>query len=324
MERRDAAGADAVGKVSLIDAGALRRDTAYAAINTLRLDDLRPHIYRTHDGGKTWTEIVARDPRRRDRQCRARGSGAAGAAVRRHRARGLRLVQRRRTLAAAAAEHAGDVRSATSSSRTTISSSATHGRAFWILDDITPLRQIDESRRPSDAVLFKPQTAWRVRWNTNTDTPLPPEKPAGQNPPDGAIIDYYLEDRGDRSGHTRNPTAPTGGCVRRYASTDPVAQIPDPPARRGRSTGIDRRSACRAMRACTASCGTYISSRSAPARAREEASEPSRRSCRFRPFPTTRRLPRQLPGHRQGRTPSKLTVDGKTYSQPIVVKQDPR
>src|SRR6185369_11512628 len=69
----------------------------------------------------------------------------------------------------------------------------THGRSFWILDDITPLRQIDASVASSDAFLFAPQTAVRIQRNVNTDTPLPPEEPAGQNPPDGAIINYYLK-----------------------------------------------------------------------------------------------------------------------------------
>src|SRR5262249_27752440 len=81
----------------------------------------------------------------------------------------------------------------------------THGRSFWILDDITPLRQIDEvfttetQRAPSlrgeplrPAFLCRPEVAYRVKRDVNTDTPLPPEEPAGKNPPDGAIIDYYL------------------------------------------------------------------------------------------------------------------------------------
>src|SRR4030095_13231054 len=69
----------------------------------------------------------------------------------------------------------------------------THGRSFWILDDITPLRQVTEQGAASDAFLFKPQLAYRVRWNMNTDTPLPQEEPAGKNPPDGAVINYYLK-----------------------------------------------------------------------------------------------------------------------------------
>src|SRR5207237_10190334 len=67
---------------------------------------------------------------------------------------------------------------------------ATHGRGFWILDNITPLRQFSQNQH--DNLLFKPQTALRVRSNVNTDTPLPPDEPAGENPPDGAMIDYFL------------------------------------------------------------------------------------------------------------------------------------
>src|SRR2546428_4842802 len=70
---------------------------------------------------------------------------------------------------------------------------ATHGRGFWILDDITPLRQLDSKATTSEALLFQPQAAIRVRWDMNTDTPLPPDFPAGENPPDGAVLDYYLQ-----------------------------------------------------------------------------------------------------------------------------------
>jgi len=95
----------------------------------------------------------------------------------------------------------------------------THGRSFWILDDITPLRQIDQDLANSDVVLFKPADAYRIRRNANTDTPLPPEVPAGKNPPDGAIFDYYLKS---------NATGPvklevldsSGNVIRTYASTD--------------------------------------------------------------------------------------------------------
>src|SRR5216683_207614 len=69
---------------------------------------------------------------------------------------------------------------------------ATHGRSFWILDDITPLRQMNAEIAKENVHLFTPQEAIRFRWNRNPDTPLPPEFPAGKNPPDGAIIDYYL------------------------------------------------------------------------------------------------------------------------------------
>ena len=77
---------------------------------------------------------------------------------------------------------------------------ATHGRGFWILDNITPLRQLRESAS-EETLLFKPQTALRVRWNLNTDTPLPPDEPAGENPPEGAMIDYSVGGERERPGH---------------------------------------------------------------------------------------------------------------------------
>ena len=68
----------------------------------------------------------------------------------------------------------------------------THGRSFWILDDITPLRYLDERLSASPIILYQPQNAVRVRWSMYPDTPVPPDEPAGQNPPDGAIINYFL------------------------------------------------------------------------------------------------------------------------------------
>src|SRR5438067_2222783 len=69
---------------------------------------------------------------------------------------------------------------------------ATHGRGFWILDDIEPLREVTDALVGEDVHLFTPQTARRIRWNTNSDTPMPPDEPRGEDPPDGAVIDYFL------------------------------------------------------------------------------------------------------------------------------------
>src|SRR6185503_6959622 len=90
----------------------------------------------------------------------------------------------------------------------------THGRGFWILDDITALRQLNQTAAATDAVLFKPQTAYRFKWNKNTDTPLPPDEPAGQNPPDGAIINYMLKDNARQV--TLEVLTPTGALIRKY------------------------------------------------------------------------------------------------------------
>ena len=100
----------------------------------------------------------------------------------------------------------------------------THGRGFWVLDNIRPLRQLTRDQR--EDLLFKPQTALRVRANLNTDTPLPPDEPAGENPPDGAMIDYFL---------SKDASAPVtievkdrkGQSVRKYSSADaPVEANP--------------------------------------------------------------------------------------------------
>ena len=71
---------------------------------------------------------------------------------------------------------------------------STYGRGFWILDDVTPLRQArDAAAASTTAFLFRPDSATRARWDNTQDTPLPPETPTGENPPEGAIIDYYLK-----------------------------------------------------------------------------------------------------------------------------------
>ena len=210
-------------KVSVLEASHFDAQTAYAAINTLRLDDLRPHIYRTRDGGKTWTEItdgipdnenvnaVREDPKRK-------GLLFAG-------------TERAVYVSFDDGDHWQSLRlnmPATSVRDLTVKDDdlavATHGRGFWILDDITPLRQLDDKMAASNAFLFAPETAFRVRWNTNPDTPLPPDTPAGQNPPDGAIINYYLKSAATGP-VTLEILDSAGKLVRRYSSADPVPQL---------------------------------------------------------------------------------------------------
>src|SRR6185436_5073853 len=95
---------------------------------------------------------------------------------------------------------------------------------FWILDDITPLRQLEPKVLSAAAFLFRPQTAIRVRWNMNTDTPLPPDEPASENPPDGAVIDYYVGPAG-ASVVTLEIRDAAGSVVRHYSSADPIPAI---------------------------------------------------------------------------------------------------
>ena len=207
-------------KVSILDASHFDKNTAYAAINTLRLDDLRPHIYRTRDGGANWTEITNGIP-----------SNENTDAVREDPERkGLLFAGTERAVYVSFddGEHWQSLRlnmGATSIRDLIIKGDdlcvGTHGRGFWILDNITPLRQLQDSIIKSSAHLFKPQPAIRVRWNTNSDTPLPPDVPAGENPPDGAMIDYYIG-RGVSGAVTLEIKDAAGATVRIYSSNDPL------------------------------------------------------------------------------------------------------
>ena len=107
--------------------------------------------------------------------------------------------------------------------------SATHGRAFWILDDISPLRQLTEETKSEPAHLFQPSAAMRIRASTHGDTPLPPEEPAGENPPPGAIFYYYLKSPA-QSEVKLEVLDSKGQVVRTYSSKDKPFEPPTPPA----------------------------------------------------------------------------------------------
>jgi hypothetical protein len=101
----------------------------------------------------------------------------------------------------------------------------THGRSFWILDDITPMRQVGSRVAAAPVHLYRPQDAWRVRWNMNTDTPLPPDEPAGENPPDGAVINYWL--RAPVASVVIEIVDGAGRVARRYTSEEKIEPARD-------------------------------------------------------------------------------------------------
>jgi photosystem II stability/assembly factor-like uncharacterized protein len=205
-------------KVSIIEAGHYDAGTAYAAINTFRLDDLRPHIFRTRDFGKNWAEIT-----------RGLADNAPINAVREDPERKGLLFAGSETSVYVSFDDGDNWQPLqlnlphTSMRDLAIHGDdlivATHGRSFWILDDTTPLRQWSSRSTRESAYLFAPQSAVRFRWNRNTDTPLPPEIPAGQNPPDGAIINYLLVD-GSHGEVKLEIYDAQNHLVRRYSSTD--------------------------------------------------------------------------------------------------------
>jgi photosystem II stability/assembly factor-like uncharacterized protein len=211
-------------KVSVLDASHFDDNTVYAAINRFRLDDQRPHLYRTHDGGATWKEIVRGLPDgpvntvREDPVRKGLLFAGTELAVYVSFNDGDDWHPLRLNMPATSVRdlviHAGDV------------VVGTHGRGFWILDDISPLGQLSAETASASAHLFAPRATYRFPRDTNTDTPLPPEEPAGKNPPDGAILYYWLKSAaaGPLSIEIYDST---NRLVRRFASDD-KPEPPDP------------------------------------------------------------------------------------------------
>ncbi len=205
-------------KVTQIEASHSDEQSAYASVSRFRVDDLRPYIYRTHDGGKTWRAIVGGLPRNAPVNT-VREDPATPGLLYAGTENGVwvsfddgdRWQPLQMNLPHTSVRdlwiHEDDL------------IAATHGRSFWILDDVSPLRQARSAAAAKRPWLFRPASAWRVRRDTNTDTPLPPDEPLGENPPDGAIIDYWLPEPASDP-VTLEIADASGKLVRRYSSAD--------------------------------------------------------------------------------------------------------
>lgn len=211
-----------------MEAGRHDRLTAYIAANTMRIDDFRPHFWKTHDGGKTWTEISSglssdypANSIREDSRVKGLLYGATDAQVWVSYDDGAQWQSLRNNMPAISVR---DIKVKDDSiCQCADLVAGTHGRGFWILDNLTPIRQAAEVARAAanhTAYLVKPLPALRIRFGTNEPTPLPPEVPAGENPPNGAILDYFLPHQaGDV---TLEVLDAKGIVVRRYSSKDPL------------------------------------------------------------------------------------------------------
>ncbi len=296
-------------KVSIMDASHFDVNTAYAAINTFRLDDLRAHIYRTRDGGKTWQHVTAGIP----------DGGIINVVREDPQRRGLLFAGSERSVYVSFddGDHWQSLRlnmPATSIRDLVIKDDdlvvGTHGRSFWILDDITPLRQAAPSVFAANAHLFTPAATYRFRWNKNTDTPLPPDEPAGENPPAGAILNYWL--KSDARVVTLEILDDTKAIVRRYSSGDPPEPLVE-----GRNTPDYW---IRPHRALSARGGFH---RFVWDLHHERPAVPSFSYPIAAIYMNTPRTPLGswvLPGTYTVR----LTVDGQAFTAPLIVRLDPR
>jgi photosystem II stability/assembly factor-like uncharacterized protein len=183
-------GLEAWSKVTQIVASHFDEKTAYASVSRFRVDDLKPYIYRTHDGGQSWDLITEGLP----------GDGPVNTVREDPERKGLLFAGTENAVWVSFDDGAHWRSLQMNLPRTSVRDlwiqgsdliAATHGRSFWILDDISPLRQMEPNESEA-ARLLKPVEAVRVRRDTNTDTPIPPDEALGENPPDGVPIDYYL------------------------------------------------------------------------------------------------------------------------------------
>jgi photosystem II stability/assembly factor-like uncharacterized protein len=298
-------------KVTQTSASHFDEQTAYASVSRFRINDMHPYIYRTHDGGKSWSLITSGLP----------DFGPVDT---------VREDPVRKGLLFAGTENSvwvsfddGDHWQSLQQNLPHTSMRdlwihendlivATHGRGFWILDDLAPLREIS-SEVAGSAHLFAPAETYRVQRDTNTDTPIPPDEPMAPNPPEGAIIDYYLPSAA--SSVKVDILDAQNKVVRNFSNTD-QPDISDeelqkqliplywvrPNRRLSTEAGMHR--------------WTWNLHYSAPSSSRHE-------------YPISA-IPHDTPRYPLGPTavPGKyivrLTVDEKSFTAPLTVKMDPR
>ena len=298
-------------KIAQLDASHFDTGTVYAAVNRFRLDDLHPHIYRTHDRGKTWQQVVngipedepvntvREDPERK----------------------GLLFAGTEKTVYVSFddGDHWQSLRlnlPATSIRDLVIHQDdivvGTHGRSFWILDNITPLRQLTPQVAGSDAHLFAPQLTYRLRRNNNTDTPLPPEIPAGQNPPDGVMLDYWLKSSAHRT-VSLEVTDSSGAVVRRFSSADKPPHVED------KELNVPTYW-IRPERTVSSEAGMHRFVWDAHYPPPDSLEHEYPISAIYRDTPRYPLGPAVLPGTNT----VKLTVDGVSFTEPLTIRMDPR
>jgi photosystem II stability/assembly factor-like uncharacterized protein len=212
-------------RISQIDPSAHDAGTAYVAADRHQFDDLRPYIYKTSDYGKTWTKltqgipdnafvrVVREDPKKRGLLYAGTETGMYVSFNDGAKWQPLQLNLPTTPVHDLIIKNDDMV-------------VATHGRAFWILDDISPLRQYSDEIAQKDAFLYTPTTAYRIQAGASAERH--PSKTTGQNPPAGAVIYYYLKDAPKAGHETKIEILDSAGNVIRKYSSEEVATLDEP------------------------------------------------------------------------------------------------
>jgi photosystem II stability/assembly factor-like uncharacterized protein len=290
-------------KIALIEASHFDPAVAYAAVDRHRLDDRKPYIYRTRDYGATWQSI---------------SDGISEPAF----VNAIREDPESRGLLMAGTEFGIDISfddgdhwqplqlnlPATSVRDMVFHDNdliiATHGRSFWVLDDIAALRQVKEAEKSEQVWLYRPTVVIRVDNDSFQGTPIPPDEPLASNPPNGAVFDYYLA---HAANHVKLEVFDSNHeLVRNFSSDDSREQklLPRPIA--------DRWFPKPAIVETSAGMHRYIWNL---AWGKPETSDRDTGNEDY-----GLRGPRVIPGNYEVR----ITVDGKSQSQPLHVIMDPR
>lgn len=296
-----------------IQASHFNPSEAYAAVRDDATGDYSPHIYRTQNFGKSWQSIVTGMPTDQP-------TGSFVQVVREdHHKQGL-LFAATETSVYVSFDDGNHWQSLRLNLPTTSFYdlkihdgdliAATYGRGIWILDDISPLEQLTAGLADRQVHLFRPQAAIRVQANINQDTPFPPEVPHGKNPPPGVVVDYYLKQPAQNV--LLQIFDANGNLVRSYSSAaiTPLDQaLPPVPAFWARP-----------LRPLPTTAGEHRVSwnmryPTPPALFFDQSMAAVPEDTPFIP-----EGPMALPGHYT----VKLTVDGVSYTQPVLLKQDPR
>jgi photosystem II stability/assembly factor-like uncharacterized protein len=317
-------------KVSAIDASHFDPDTAYVSVDRHRINDTKPFIYRTHDGGKSWENVVDGIPDgayvnavREDPQ--AKGLLYAATELRvyvsfndgaqwRPLQNNMPIVSIRDILV-----HGDDL------------AIATHGRGFWVMDQMTPLREMAARASEitsSPAYLFKPGETYAIRQGGQNGTPLPHEEPQRQNPPAGVIAYYWL--KAPAAKPLKLELVDASGTVRACAASDTPVHPPDTETINVQAYWMQP------APPPSAAAGIHRFAIGAPAGrgggfGRGAAAQAAADACGPPPAPPAGGRGGRggggrggAPGLAPGPYTVRLTVDGQTLSQPVTLKPDPR